>query len=99
MDKTLFGALLGHYATRKPKRFLQLDVFGNETFASGTDELMAGSEVRVLIPQTTDARVAARQLKMFAKMLKREPDLMRFARNRNDGSQRPTDFEDDDIQF
>lgn len=91
----LFAEKIAHYAQRKPKHFLQLDaVFapedsegqiqidleGDSLDARGTVELMHGSNVRVLIPQETHPKVAIRQLKKLAKLLKAKPELMDFAK-------------------
>ena len=90
-----FAKKLAHYATRDPKRFLQMDGFqvkgdgddimrpdkdGDCLFSIGTTELMAGATVRVLIPEETDPKVAIRHLKKFTKWLKKSPDLMDFAK-------------------
>ena len=93
--RSLFSEKLSHYARRDPKCFLQLDGFhvthggddvmrpdedGDCLHASSTIELMHGAAVRVLIPEDTDRKTAIRQLKKLAKWLKRNPDLMDFAK-------------------
>jgi hypothetical protein len=95
--RNLFADKLSHYSRRDPKTFLQLDGFhvtnggddvmrpdedGDCLHASPTTELMYGAAVRVLIPGDTDRKVAIRQLKKLAKWLKRNPDLMDYAKTR-----------------
>ncbi len=96
MDKAIFANKLAHYASRKPKHFLQLDGYympdgddmhcpdddGDAVVADGTVELMNGADVRVLIPHDGDVLVAVRQLKKIAKWLKREPSLFDLAKPR-----------------
>jgi ABC-type uncharacterized transport system YnjBCD substrate-binding protein len=86
---------LAHYASREPKKFLQLDGFHqpiwNENFTKlitndfsytsrGTIELMNGANVRVLIPYSTDVKIAVRQLKHITKWLKNNPELIEYAK-------------------
>ena len=95
MNKQQFCDKLAHYASREPKKFLQIDGFylpeGGDDFlrpdkdgdcmhGTATIELMQGTYVRVLIPYETNAKVAARQLKKMTKWLKKRPDLMELAK-------------------
>jgi hypothetical protein len=96
MQDKLFCEKIAHYASKKPKHFLQMDGQfypegyveypfypdddGDTLNAGGTVELMCGATVRVLIPQDTDPIVAARQLKKMAKWLKKHPELIDFAK-------------------
>ncbi len=90
-EQQLFGEKLAHYATRTPKRFLQLDGHymphggdsvmhpdedGDVFMALGTVELMHGSTVRVLIPHDADPKVVTRELKKMAKWFKHNPQLL-----------------------
>ena len=87
MNKTIYGNKLAHYAKREPKRLLQLDAFymphnddpdlhpdkdGDVLMAGGTLELMQEAEVRVLIPTSTDKKMAVRQLKKITKWLSKD---------------------------
>ena len=85
MNKTIYGSKLAHYAKREPKSFLQLDSFfdgwgadkdGDALSALGTVELMRGACARVLIPASTDKKMAVRQLKKIAKWLDENPDFI-----------------------
>lgn len=107
-SKRLFAEKIAHYAQREPKHFLQLDaVFapvdiegqmsidfeGDFLDARGTVELMHCSNVRVLIPRETNPKVAIRQLKKLAKLLRAKPELMDFAKPDKEDTQA---FEEDD---
>ena len=95
MNKQQFCDKLAHYASREPKKFLQLDGFhkpegfdeamrgfeGDELYsAGGTVELMKGASVRILIPYDTDIKVAIRQIKRMARWLKKNPELIEHAK-------------------
>ncbi len=95
MNKTIYGNKLAHYAKREPKRLLQLDAFymphnddpdlhpdkdGDVLMAGGTLELMQEAEVRVLIPTSTDRKMAVRQLKKITKWLSKDSDLFDLAK-------------------
>jgi len=95
MNKTIYGNKLAHYAKREPKSFLQLDAFymdhgydssmhpdkdGDVLMGGGTVELMQGAEVRVLIPTSTDKKMAVRQLKKITKWLSKDSDLFDLAK-------------------
>jgi hypothetical protein len=89
MDKKTFAAKLAHYASREPKVFVQFDSYykpeasnidsdveGDVMFVKETVELMNGKDVRVLIPYSTDVKVAIRLLKKVVKWLKNKPDFL-----------------------
>lgn len=108
MNKKQFCDKLAHYAAREPKKFLQIDGFylpeggddflhpdkdGDYMHGSATVELMHGTDVRVLIPYETNAKVAARQLKKMAKWLNRNPGLIEYAKPDTDTDIEPIDPE------
>jgi len=96
-QKIIFAEKLAHYASRRPKRFLQLDAFympfGDDQLlmpdedrdavcASGTVELMNGPTTRVLIPRHTHPDIAVRELRKLAKWLESNPALIKYAEER-----------------
>jgi hypothetical protein len=106
--KKLFAEKIAHYALCQPRYFLQLDGLfapkgydeqspidfeGDFLIATRTLELMAGSDVRVLIPIETDPRVAIRQLKKMVTMLETRPELRDLAKPDEKDTQA---FEDQD---
>ncbi len=109
--KRLFAEKIAHYAQQEPKHYLQLDgvfapsgyddqlpvdIEGDFLDASRTVELMRSSSVRVLIPMETHPKVAIRQLKKLAKLLKRKPELMDYAKPEFKDTQA---YEEDDLPF
>jgi hypothetical protein len=110
-NQRLFAEKIAHYAQRRPKHFLQIDgifaagrydeqtpidIEGDFIEASKTVELMNGSDVRVLIPDGTNPKVAIRHLKKMAKLLKVNPKLMDYAKPDLEDTQA---YEDNDIPF
>lgn len=75
-------SLIGNYMAREPKQFIQYDAFnpatypagpgvgvdndGDELWAGWTEELMHGSQCRVLIPTETDSESVVRMLRKIA---------------------------------
>ena len=78
--------LLAHYAQKFPNTFCQIDAFetihgdmladedGDAMFQTFTDELMNGAAVRVLIPEGSSAKAAARLLRKITRWIEREDE-------------------------